>query len=83
MQGPKKYGKDQKAGADSVVSLPLSGAQDRLGDGPSYGCLLLDVMLRDRDLNLRVEEIVVPDSFAGKPIRALNLIKHPIFSSLP
>jgi voltage-gated potassium channel len=35
----------------------------------------LDVMLRDRDRNLRVEEFSVPESFAGQPLLALNLKK--------
>ncbi len=30
-------------------------------------------MLRDREKNLRVDELPVPESFVGRPISALNL----------
>jgi voltage-gated potassium channel len=30
-------------------------------------------MLRDKELNLRVEEVSIPDSFAGKTVSSLNL----------
>ena len=36
----------------------------------------LDTMLRDREKNLRVEEVLVPDSFVGKPLSALNLKRY-------
>ena len=35
----------------------------------------LDVMLRDEEKNLRIEEISVPVSMAGKPLSALGLSK--------
>jgi voltage-gated potassium channel len=70
----------KKAGADSVVSPAFIGGL-RIASEMIRPTVVsfLDVMLRDRDLNLRVEEIPVPGSFAGRPIRALNLIKHPHF----
>jgi voltage-gated potassium channel len=37
----------------------------------------LDTMLRDKEKNLRVEEMTVSESFAGKPISALNLRDYP------
>ena len=76
----KNMEKIKKAGADSVVSPAFIGGLRIASEMVRPTAVsFLDVMLRDRDLNLRVEEIVVPDSFAGKPIRALNLIKHPHF----
>ncbi|MBI4282975.1 MAG: TrkA C-terminal domain-containing protein, partial [Chloroflexi bacterium] len=36
----------------------------------------LDVMLRDKEKNLRVEEVTVPASFSGKTVSNLGLKKH-------
>jgi voltage-gated potassium channel len=36
----------------------------------------LDMMLHDKEQNLRVEEVPVPDSFVGQTISALNLKQH-------
>ena len=36
----------------------------------------LDIMLRDKDKNLRVEEIPVPEASIGKPVSSLNLKKY-------
>ena len=37
----------------------------------------LDMMLRETDKNLQVEEIPLPDVFVGKAISALDLKRHP------
>ena len=37
----------------------------------------LDMMLRERDKSLTVEEISFPDAFVGKAISALDLKRHP------
>jgi voltage-gated potassium channel len=34
-------------------------------------------MLRDRQKNLRIEELPVPEAFVGRPISALNLKRFP------
>jgi voltage-gated potassium channel len=74
----KNSEKIKKAGADSVVSPAFIGGLRIASEMIRPTAVsFLDVMLRDRDLNLRVEEIAVPDSFSRRPIRALNLIKHP------
>jgi len=36
----------------------------------------LDTMLRDKERNLRVEELPVPGLFIGKSLSALNLKRH-------
>jgi Trk K+ transport system NAD-binding subunit len=37
----------------------------------------LDKMMRGREESLRVEEVVVPKTFIGKPLAALNLKQYP------
>jgi len=37
----------------------------------------LDIMLRDKDKNLRVEEIAVPGAFAGKTVQSLGVEQFP------
>ncbi len=37
----------------------------------------LDMMLQERDKNLQVEEIPLPDAFVGNAISALDLRRHP------
>ena len=37
----------------------------------------LDMMLREQDQNLRVEEISLPAAFVGKALSALDLRRHP------
>jgi len=37
----------------------------------------LDIMLRDKKKNLRIEEIPVPDSCSGQTLSILNLQKYP------
>lgn len=74
----KNMEKMKKAGADAVVS-PSSIGGLRMASEMVRSTVVsfLDIMLRDKEKNLRVEEITVPDSFAGKPISALNLRECP------
>lgn len=74
----KNMEKMKRAGADAVVS-PSSIGGLRMASEMVRSTVVsfLDTMLRDKEKNLRVEEIAVPDSFAGKPISALNLRECP------
>jgi voltage-gated potassium channel len=73
----KNSGKMKKAGADAVVSPTAIGGLRMASEmvRPSV-VSFLDIMLRDREKNLRVEEFPVPDSFVGKPVSALNLKRY-------
>jgi voltage-gated potassium channel len=66
--------KIKKAGADAVVSPTAIGGLRMASEmlRPTV-VSFLDTMLRDRERNLRVEELPVPESFVGRPISALNL----------
>jgi len=66
--------KMKKAGADAVVSPTAIGGLRMASEmlRPTV-VSFLDTMLRDRERNLRVEELPVPESFVGQPISALNL----------
>lgn len=70
--------KMKRAGADAVVSPGFIGGLRMASEmiRPT-ATSFLDTMLRDREKNLRVEEVCVPASFVGKPVSALNLKKHP------
>jgi voltage-gated potassium channel len=69
--------KIKKAGADAVVS-PTSIGGLRMASEMVRPTVVsfLDTMLRDREKNLRVEELPVPGSFTGKSLSALNLKRH-------
>jgi voltage-gated potassium channel len=66
--------KMKKAGADAVVSPTAIGGLRMASEmlRPTV-VSFLDIMLRDKERNLRVEELPVPESFVGQPISALNL----------
>jgi voltage-gated potassium channel len=66
--------KMKKAGADAIVS-PTSIGGLRMASEMVRPTVVsfLDTMLRDRERNLRVEELSVPGSFVGKSLSALNL----------
>jgi voltage-gated potassium channel len=70
----KNVERTKRAGADAVVSPTAIGGMRMASEmlRPTV-VSFLDVMLRDRERNLRVEEFLVPDSFVGQPISALNL----------
>lgn len=78
-QDVKNMEKMKKAGAaDAVVSPTFIGGLRMASEMVrSTVVSFLDTMLRDREKNLRVEEIMVPESSAGKPISALNLREYP------
>jgi voltage-gated potassium channel len=66
--------KIKKAGADAVVSPTAIGGLRMASEMVRPTVVsFLDTMLRDREKNLRVEELPVPESFVGRPISALNL----------
>jgi voltage-gated potassium channel len=66
--------KMKKAGADAVVSPCAIGGLRMASEMVRPTVVsFLDIMLRDREKNLRVEELPVPESFVGRPISALNL----------
>ena len=74
---PRNSEKMSRAGADAVVSPTLIGGL-RIASEMIRPAVVsfLDIMLRDREKNLRVEEVPVPSSLAGKPVSALGLKKH-------
>jgi voltage-gated potassium channel len=66
--------KMKKAGADAVVSPNAIGGLRMASEMVRPTVVsFLDTMLRDKERNLRVEELAVPESFAGQPVSALNL----------
>ncbi len=74
----KNSEKIKKAGADSVVSPAFIGGLRIVSEMIRPATVsFLDVMLRDREKNLRIEEIPVPESFTDRPLSALNLEKYP------
>ncbi|HET6514780.1 MAG TPA: potassium channel protein [Thermodesulfovibrionales bacterium] len=75
-QDLKNVEKIKKAGADTVVSPTYIGGLRMASEmiRPTVASFL-DSMLRDKEKNLRIEEITVPHAFTGKPISALFLKK--------
>jgi voltage-gated potassium channel len=70
--------KMKKAGADAVVSPCAIGGLRMASEMVRPTVVsFLDIMLRDREKNLRVEELPVPESLVGRPISALNLKRFP------
>ena len=70
----KNSEKMKKAGADAVVSPNAIGGLRMASEMVRPTVVsFLDIMLRDRESSLRVEELPVPESFVGRPISALNL----------
>ena len=70
--------KMKKAGADAVVSPTFIGGLRMASEMVrSTVVSFLDTMLRDREKNLRIEEIMVPEQFAGKPIADMCMKEHP------
>jgi voltage-gated potassium channel len=74
----KNSGKMQKAGADAVISPSFIGGLRMASEmiRPTV-VSFLDTMLRDREKNLRVEEVSVPDSLIGKNLASLRLDRFP------
>ena len=74
----KNVEKMKKAGADAVVSPTFIGGLRMASEMVrSTAVSFLDTMLRDKEKNLRVEEMIVSESLAGRPISALNLREYP------
>lgn len=74
----KNKNKILKAGADSVVSTNFISSLRIVSEmvRPTV-VTFLDIMMRDKERSLRVEEIAIPTTFAGKTINDLQLEKHP------
>jgi voltage-gated potassium channel len=72
--------KIRKVGADAVVSPNFIGGLRLASEliRPTV-VTFLDTMLRDQDLNLRIDEIEIPEGSAavGQPLNALGLEKMP------
>ena len=70
--------KIHKAGADNVISPNEIGGLRMASEmiRPTV-VSFLDIMLRDKEMNLRVEEMIVPKTFPEKSIKALGLKEHP------
>jgi len=74
----KNSEKMKKAGADAVVSPSFIGGLRMASEMTRPTAVsFLDMMLRDKEKNLRVEQVAVPNSFVGKAISTLNLKKYP------
>jgi len=70
--------KMKKAGADAVVSPTVIGGLRMASEMVRPTVVsFLDIMLRDKEKNLRVEELPVPRRLVGQPISALNLKRFP------
>ena len=78
MQNNKNIEKAKNAGANSAVSPTFIGGLRMASEmvRPTV-VTFLDIMLRDKQKNLRVEEVAVPKALAGKSVVALELKKHP------
>ncbi|MBF0343383.1 MAG: potassium channel protein [Nitrospirae bacterium] len=74
----KNVNKMKKAGADVVVSPNYIGGLRMASEmfRPTV-VSFLDTMLRDKERNLRIEEVVIPDDVDPKPISALHLKRFP------
>ena len=74
----KNMEKMKKAGADSVVSPGyISGMRMASEMIRPTVVTFLDRMMRGTDESLRVEEVPMPQSFAGKALSSLNLKEYP------
>jgi voltage-gated potassium channel len=74
----KNIEKMKKAGADSVVSPGyISGMRMASEMIRPTVVTFLDRMMRGKDESLRVEEVPMPPSFAGKALSSLNLKEYP------
>jgi len=74
----KNTDKLKKAGADAVVSPTFIGGLRMASEMVrSKVVSFLDTMLRDKETNLRIEEMAVPATFVGRPISELGLAKYP------
>jgi voltage-gated potassium channel len=74
----KNNEKLKKAGADAVISASLIGGLRMASEmlRPTV-VSFLDTMLRDKEKNLRIEEVPVPKPLVGKTISSLELDRYP------
>lgn len=74
----RNSGKMKKAGADAVVSPTAIGGLRMASEMVRPTVVsFLDIMLRDTGANLRVEELPVPESLAGRSVSSLDLKRFP------
>jgi voltage-gated potassium channel len=75
---PKNIDKMKRAGAASVISSEQIGGLRMASEMTRPAVVsFLDVMLRDKDKNLRIEEVAVPAELAGKTVESLQLNRLP------
>lgn len=68
----------KKAGADAVISPNYIGALRMASEMFRPAVVsFLDTMLRDKEKNLRVEEVALNEDLSGKPLSALKLENYP------
>ena len=74
----KNSEKMKTAGADNVVSTSYISGMRMVSEmvRPTV-VTFLDIMMRDKNKNLRVEEITVSDSFTGQELSALDMKRFP------
>ena len=69
--------KMKKSGAYSVISPTSIGGLRMVSEMIRPAAVtFLDTMLRDKDKNLRIEDLPVSDSYVGKPISSINFKKY-------
>ena len=74
----KNMEKIKKAGADAVVAPSYIGGLRIVSEMVRPTVVsFLDTMMRDKERNLRIEEISVSEAFVGRPIKGLDLKKYP------
>jgi len=75
---PRNIEKIKKAGADAVISPDHIGGL-RMGAEMLRPAVVsfLDIMLRDKEKNIRFEEIAVTKRFVGRPLSELKLWQYP------
>ena len=74
---PKNSDKMKRAGAASVISSEQIGGL-RMASEMTRPTVVsfLDIMLRDKEKNLRIEEVSIPERLEGKMLRDLDLKRH-------
>ncbi|MBF0327704.1 MAG: potassium channel protein [Nitrospirae bacterium] len=73
----KNIEKMKMAGADAVVSPTFIGGLRMASEMVRPAVVsFLDIMLRDKERGLRIEEVEIPASYVGKPLSALSLKRY-------
>src|ERR1035437_8886123 len=74
----KNEEKMKRAGADAVVSPRFIGSLRMTAEMVRPNAVsFLDMMLREKEKDLQIEEISLPDSFVGKTLLNLDLKRYP------